>query len=425
MSNSRMDPMDPEYVPVISKRSAPSQAPAQDFSAQPALSSGHYIYNNESQSSNGASNSTGVALPESVFAVKKIPQSSWVIAFTTLDHEFFFNTRTNTSVWEMPDEIAETITTLMSGGEVPEDENEENERDGGKKRDHPEFDETFEIFKKQKVDESALEMTHAEKFQGFIDLLRDTDVNPFSTWEKELPKFVSDVRYTRITHKDRKKAFDEYCRIRSNEIKEEKKSKVKDNRALFLKLLESSTTFRSTFDEFSRKHKKDASFLGLEPRERESLFKEHIAKLREMETEKKRKEIERAKKDFFSLLSELKWINSESEWRKVKRDIEHDKRYQAVQQMTERENIFKEYLQSLKVIDEKERARMEEERKVKARKERENASLREREERVRQEREIQNRHLDSTRSRVLRDEAEDLLKALLVDVVKSHDVCPL
>lgn len=63
-------------------------------------------------------------------------------------------------------------------------------------------------------------------------------VSAFSTWEKELPKFVFDPRYLLLTPKERREVFDEFVREHAEEEMREKKAKLKEKKERFVKLME-------------------------------------------------------------------------------------------------------------------------------------------------------------------------------------------
>ena len=65
-------------------------------------------------------------------------------------------------------------------------------------------------------------------------------VSAFSTWEKELPKFVFDERYQLLVTKERRTAFDEFVASRAEAEMKEKKLKVKEKKEKFLKFLQES-----------------------------------------------------------------------------------------------------------------------------------------------------------------------------------------
>ena len=63
-------------------------------------------------------------------------------------------------------------------------------------------------------------------------------VSAFSTWEKELPKFVFDSRYLLLNQRERKTAFDQYVRIRAEEERVERRNKLKERKEAFKTLLQ-------------------------------------------------------------------------------------------------------------------------------------------------------------------------------------------
>lgn len=65
-------------------------------------------------------------------------------------------------------------------------------------------------------------------------------MSAFSTWDKELPKFVFDDRFHLLLPKERKTAFDEFIITRAEEEMKEKKQKMKEKRETFMTLLKES-----------------------------------------------------------------------------------------------------------------------------------------------------------------------------------------
>ena len=63
-------------------------------------------------------------------------------------------------------------------------------------------------------------------------------VSAFSTWDKELPKFVFDPRYMLLGVKDRKVCFEDFIRTRAEEERKEKRNKLKEKKDAFKKLME-------------------------------------------------------------------------------------------------------------------------------------------------------------------------------------------
>ncbi len=65
-------------------------------------------------------------------------------------------------------------------------------------------------------------------------------MSAFSTWDKELPKFVFDPRYLLLNVKERKVCFESFIRSRTEEERREKKNKLKETRDQFKQLLETA-----------------------------------------------------------------------------------------------------------------------------------------------------------------------------------------
>ena len=63
-------------------------------------------------------------------------------------------------------------------------------------------------------------------------MLRDSRVDPLSTYDRELPKFISDSRIAEIPKHLRREAFERYCaenQMQAIERKEELKLKYQQN----------------------------------------------------------------------------------------------------------------------------------------------------------------------------------------------------
>jgi len=74
------------------------------------------------------------------------------------------------------------------------------------------------------------ELDNTAKRQIFISLLEDKEINPFNTWESEMPKMVQDPRYSMVRNtKQRMEIFGEWARARIALIKEEKEHEVKED----------------------------------------------------------------------------------------------------------------------------------------------------------------------------------------------------
>ncbi|RUP44144.1 hypothetical protein BC936DRAFT_149882, partial [Jimgerdemannia flammicorona] len=175
-------------------------------------------------------------------------------------------------------------------------------------------------------------------------LLREKDISPFATWEKELPKIIGDHRYTLIKSlKQRKDLFDNFCRVLIAEKRAEKKNKPAP-KDLYQELLGAEATHRSHWDDFKHKFRKDARFTSVsDAKERERLFRDHVQVLRD----RRAADEKRAEDEYLELLRETREIRPDSSWRVTKKLLERDLRYDAVKSSTRREDIFRDYLEKL------------------------------------------------------------------------------
>lgn len=113
-------------------------------------------------------------------------------------------------------------------------------------------------------------------------MLNDYDVNPYSMWESELPKFVDDHRYTILpTTHDRKTVFTTWCKDRIAAIKAEKAAQKQiDPRIPFWNFLKSNVNPKYYWTEFKRKHRKDPVMKDskLLDRDREKMYRDYLAR---------------------------------------------------------------------------------------------------------------------------------------------------
>ncbi|XP_045505950.1 transcription elongation regulator 1-like isoform X2 [Colias croceus] len=122
---------------------------------------------------------------------------------------------------------------------------------------------------------------------------------------------------------------------------------------------------KSSFTEFSTKYCRDERFRGIEkPREREACFNEHVAELRRRDKEEKERRRETAKTDFIQLLKD-KNVDRHSRWIEVKKKIDLDVRYKAVEGSTLREDYFREYCKMVKEERKKDKEKEKEKEKDK------------------------------------------------------------
>jgi|SRR5579871_401087 len=114
------------------------------------------------------------------------------------------------------------------------------------------------------------------------DLLDEYQINPYSTWESEMPKLVGDGRYTALTTtKFRKQVFSEWCQERIAFLKAEKGKEVKkDPRIAYLNFLELNATPKLYWPEFKRKYKKEPEMKDIKvtDKDREKYYRDYTSR---------------------------------------------------------------------------------------------------------------------------------------------------
>ncbi|CAH8568537.1 unnamed protein product [Heterobilharzia americana] len=257
------------------------------------------------------------------------------------------------------------------------------------------------------------------RVRRFREMLVEMQVSAFSTWEKELHKIVFDPRYLLLASKERKQTFEAYVKERAEEERREKKSKLKEKKEKFVELMdEAGLNSKSSFGDFAAKYSKDDRFKGIEKsRDREAMFQDYLVDLRKREKEDKHREKEKVKVDFFNMLKEQKSINRYTHWTDVKRKVDSDPRYKAVESSSKREDWFREFIRKL---DEVPAVREDSfSRKEREKKERQEASIREREKEVKEALSSSLRERDKEREQHLRNEQENNFHTMLQDMIRD------
>ena len=85
-------------------------------------------------------------------------------------------------------------------------------------------------------------------------------------------------------------------------------------------------------------------------KDRELLFNDYLNDLRKQEKEDKYAEKEKLKKNYISMLKEIKTLHRHSSWTETKKQLESDPRYKAIESSSRREDYFRDYC---KYLDEK------------------------------------------------------------------------
>ncbi|KFV68727.1 Transcription elongation regulator 1, partial [Dryobates pubescens] len=390
-------------------------------------------------------------------ATTPIPGTPWCVVWTGDERVFFYNPTTRLSMWDRPDDLIgradvdkiiqepphkkgmeeakklmrsfiNTISkvllqsvTVREEHESTEDANEDEpiKIKKRKKDDNKDIDSEKEAAMEAEIKaarERAIVPLEA-RMKQFKDMLLERRVSAFSTWEKELHKIVFDPRYLLLNPKERKQVFDQYVKTRAEEERKEKKNKIMQAKEDFKKMMEEAKINpRTTFSEFAAKHAKDSRFKAIEKmKDREALFNEFITAARKKEKEDSKTRGEKIKMDFFELLANHH-LDSQSRWSKVKDKVETDPRYKAVDSSSQREDLFKQYIEKIaKNLDSEKEKELERQARIEA-------SLREREREVQKARSEQTKEIDREREQHKREEAIQNFKALLSDMVRSSDV---
>ena len=156
-------------------------------------------------------------------------------------------------------------------------------------------------------DEEAegLPLTTEEATTLFREMLDEHGISPFTPWEKliadedaETSSILLDDRYTVLPNmKSRKAVWEAWVKDTAARLKEERaKMEVLDPRIPYLAFLQTNATPKLYWPEFKRKYKKDSVMTDrkLGDRDREKLYREHIARLK--------LPVERRKADLVNLL---------------------------------------------------------------------------------------------------------------------------
>ncbi|XP_026552185.1 transcription elongation regulator 1 isoform X2 [Pseudonaja textilis] len=373
-------------------------------------------------------------------ATTPIPGTPWCVVWTGDERVFFYNPTTRLSMWDRPDDLIGRADVDKIIQEPPHkkgmDEGKKLMKDEHEMLEESNDDEPIKTKKRKKEDnkdmdsekEAAMEaeikaareraiVPLEARMKQFKDMLLERGVSAFSTWEKELHKIVFDPRYLLLNPKERKQVFDQYVKTRAEEERKEKKNKIMQAKEDFKKTMEEAKINpRTTFSEFAAKHAKDSRFKAIEKmKDREALFNEFITAARKKEKEDSKTRGEKIKMDFFELLSNHH-LDSQSRWSKVKDKVETDPRYKAVDSSSQREDLFKQYIEKIaKNVDSEKEKELERQARIEA-------SLREREREVQKARSEQTKEIDREREQHKREEAIQNFKALLSDMVRSSDV---
>ncbi|EIW76097.1 hypothetical protein CONPUDRAFT_130448 [Coniophora puteana RWD-64-598 SS2] len=268
----------------------------------------------------------------------------------------------------------------------------------------------------------------------FKTLLREKDVNPLHPWDTSLPLFISDPRYVLLPSvSTRCEAFDDYCRERARELRQQnvqKEKKEANPKEEFDKLLSDEVkSTRASWTDFRRTWKKDRRFYswGRDDREREKRFREYIKEL----GQKKRAAAEKAEADFFAMLHASGPIPNDANWKDIKKKFYSDARYDAVGSSSLREELFATFQKGQasgqrsshdENTDAQQKSNEDSVDAEQRRKEKKERAIREREEKVRAERGRLEFDIDKSKQHLNKEEGEMEFRTLLVDAIRDPQI---
>ncbi|KAI8931630.1 hypothetical protein NX059_011281 [Plenodomus lindquistii] len=257
----------------------------------------------------------------------------------------------------------------------------------------------------------------------FKELLDDSQVSPFTPWDKILESGVlfDDTRYKALPNMvARKDCFNEWARDKSIFLKEQRAKQAKlDPRIPYLGLLDRHATPKLYWPEFRRKFKKEPELKDgkLPDKEKEKLYREHIKRLGMRSAD--------LKSDLSALLraQPLALLNKDTTLDTLPSDVLTDLRFISLPPST-RDPLIKTYMSTLPPAPEGVAYSAEEEAeraKRWAERERREKALADRERRVREDKRKQERDMAYGKGR-LREEEEEIERAMKVgkEGLKGH-----
>lgn len=257
----------------------------------------------------------------------------------------------------------------------------------------------------------------------FKELLDDTNINPYTPWNKvlEAGALYDDERYKALpTMKTRKECFDEWARDKMHYLKEQKAKQQKvDPRIPYLAFLDRYATPKLYWPEFRRKYKKEPELkdMKLPDKEKEKLYREHIKRIGMRSSELKSDLTALLKAQPLAVLHRSTTIDS------LPASILTDIRFISLSPSS-REPLIETYISTLPPAPEGAAASAEEDaasaKKREERRRREKA-LAERERRVQEEKRKQERDMAYGKGR-LREEEMEIERAMRVgkEGLKAH-----
>jgi hypothetical protein len=259
------------------------------------------------------------------------------------------------------------------------------------------------------------DLTEEDSIALFQDMLDDHAINPFTTWETIIERgdIIEDPRYVALPNmKSRRDAFSNWSRDRMQKLQEARARQEKaDPKIPYLALLHAHATPKLYWPEFKRKFRKEPAMkdMKLPDKEREKLYREHIARLKLPQRQRE--------DDIIALLKDqpISALNRSSNTSSLPPTILANIKFISVP-ADARDRLVEKHISKLDPAPEGTNLSAEDEKAVAEKKrdrERREHALRQREQKVEAEKRRQQRDLGYSKGR-LRDEEMELERAMRV-----------
>eukprot|EP00007_Cunea_sp_BSH-02190019_P001715 CAMPEP_0174233108 /NCGR_PEP_ID=MMETSP0417-20130205/3232_1 /TAXON_ID=242541 /ORGANISM="Mayorella sp, Strain BSH-02190019" /LENGTH=716 /DNA_ID=CAMNT_0015311273 /DNA_START=12 /DNA_END=2159 /DNA_ORIENTATION=- len=351
-----------------------------------------------------------------------VGETGWQMVRSLTDEVYFYHIESKQSVWDIPDEVAayqQQLNAQLASSQQPTtppllatDRISASASASASTSSSSSITVTSTSTATPSDSGSSAPLkdpyaTKAQRVQAFLDMLREKNISPTSTWEKTLPKLAFDSRFRLLdSHAERKTIFDQYVRDRAWEIREEKQKQQDQFRALVDQCL--SMQPYMSFALFSEAVHDHEHFGPVNEIEREKIFREQSSLARKKADEAKRVREKATRKGFLELLRKLDPpISSRTHWSDIKYDLRKDPRYEAVGSSELCEDLFREYRRTIEDAERSKRRLAE----------RQSEALRKRD----RERGRTQQEFERKRVRVQRDHALSELSALFVERIRDPE----
>ncbi|KAI5291890.1 hypothetical protein KEM54_000003 [Ascosphaera aggregata] len=253
-------------------------------------------------------------------------------------------------------------------------------------------------------------LTEEDAVALFHDLLEDYNINPYSPWERviEEGRIIDDSRYTVLPNmKSRREVYGSWSKEKIALLREERaRQEKKDPRIRYISFIGENVNGKLYWPEFKRKFKKSDEMrdMKLSEKEKEKIYRDHVARLKLPESKK----VEDLRELLKSLPLDI--LNNRSTTENLPTRVLVDLRYISLPPAT-RDSLIQSYIASLPeapTAETKEITMSAEEReeaeKKRAEREKREQALRDREKRVEMERQRMKREQRSGQQMLMREE---------------------